>query len=284
VNSAQITPQQPGQIVEWMGVTPASGDSTAAKVPRSATGKFPVSARVIATGQTIPATNVWVTWADLTREDETPHMKPAADVIDPTGQVIGVNFSGKITWRYRCEPSEMFDQTQDIPNFAVVPSVPAPGVHPWTGYPLAPGAMISYDASRQVRVVMRSNDAPVQQALHSGTPDINSFPVDLIEGNDDPDMTGETVPYLPIGFTASMLDYDHPFIQIKHSLGASNPNATILKMAQFRQFARVLIKNKWHKCSSDELTEITFRLKRENGKWVDNGSTFKNGNSTFPPP
>ncbi len=285
ISPEAITPQGPKQLVEWVGAVPTAGAPYNGSVPRTSTGKYPVAIRLIATGQTTAATNVWVTWADLSPQDSTPLIRTPEDIINPTtGLIIGITFRGKISWRYVCQPDSMFDLNQDVPNFNLAPSVPAPGNHPWTGNALAPGASISYDASRQVRVIYKSNDSNVQQFLHVGTPDIMAYPSDPIEGNDDPDMVGETIPYLPQGTTAIMRDGDQPFVSLDHATGNGNPNATIFGLAQFKQFARIQIGSRWYKCSADELSEVTFKLKRDNGKWIDNGSIFVTGNSQFPPP
>lgn len=69
--------------------------------------------------------NVWVTWADLTLEDNTPKIQPPVD----NGQECILK--GKISYRYVCSPNAMFDKTQDISNLNLVPDPQAPsGNHP----------------------------------------------------------------------------------------------------------------------------------------------------------
>lgn len=292
INPDEITEHHANQLVEWVEAIPTSGAAHIGQVSRAITHKYPVSIRVIGTGQTIAPTNIWVTWAYLSAQSstdgQTPLIMAPQDVFSPPPNstvVVGYKFSGKLLWRYVCEPTEMFNFTSDVPNFNQAPTVPAPGIHPWTGASLSPGATLRYDASRQTRVVARSNDSGIDQLLHNGRPDIATYPSDPIEGNDDPDLGVETFPYQPLGTTAVLSDADYPNIELLNSTGSSNPNATIFELAQFRQFARVQIGTKWYLCSDYGLTELTRKLKRDNGRWIDDGSTFVPGNSsTFPPP
>ncbi|MEO8614909.1 MAG: hypothetical protein ABI600_07210, partial [Luteolibacter sp.] len=209
ISGDQITPQHPNQLVEWVGAVPISGNSPTAGIPRSATGKYPVSIRLRGTGQTTASTMVWVTWANLSAQSstqgQTPLMLAPQEIFDAppnSTTIIGYKFSGKIIWRYVCEPTEMFNLTSDVPNFNQAPTVPAPGIHPWTGASLSPGATLRFDASRQTRIVARSNDSGIDQLMHAGHPDIMAYPSDPIEGNDDPDLGAETFPYLPLGTPA----------------------------------------------------------------------------------
>jgi hypothetical protein len=292
ISGEEATPQHAKQLVEWVGAAPVFGYTPTAEISRSATGKYPVSIRLLGTGQTTASTMVWVTWAYLSAQSstdgQTPLMMAPQDVFSPppnSAVAVGYKFSGKLLWRYVCEPTEMFNLTSDVPDFTQAPTVPAPGIHPWTGASLAPGAALRYDASRQVRVVARSNDSTIDQLLHDGRPDIATYPSDAIEGNDDPDLGAETFPYQPLGTTAVLSDADYPNIELLNSIGSSNPSATIFELAQFRQFARVQIGAKWYLCSDYGLTELTRKLRRDNGRWIDDGSTFVPGNnSTFPPP
>jgi hypothetical protein len=281
LEDAWITPGDPNQLVEWVpGVGESNGGIRKWKVKRDATGKFPVKIRTIAKYGSEEAVkrNVWVTWANIATEDSTPQMLPA------TSDATQLTLKGKIKYRYTCLPAEMFDLTTDVPYLSGPFIVPPPGVHPWTGNSLAGGAGIRYDASRQFRVVCRSNVPAVQAALLVDHPDVPSYPTDLIEGNDDPDQSGELRPYLPQGTTAVMLDRDDPHLDLPHGLASATPQATAVQTAQFRQFARVQIGSKWYKCSDCFLSELTCKAKRENGKWIDDGSTFISGNGSFPPP
>jgi hypothetical protein len=81
-----------------------------------------------------------------------------------------------------------------------------------------------------------------------------------------------------------MTDFDTPYIVIPHSRGSATPNATVSQTAQFRQFARAELGARWYKCSDYVLSELHLKAKRENGKWIDDGSTFLLGNNPFPPP
>ena len=232
ISGDEITPQNANQLAEWVGAAPIAGTPLTARILRTSTGKYPVSIRLISTGQTTVATNVWVTWATLSTQSGTPFMMPPQDIFAEAPNqtvVIGCKFSGKLLWRYVCEPTEMFDLTSDVPNFNQAPTVPAPGIHPWTKASLAPGAALRYDASRQTRTVARSNDSDIDLALHDGKPDIMSYPENPIEGNDDPDLGAETFPYLPWGTTAILTDSDYPNIKLSHTTGSSNPNATIFE-------------------------------------------------------
>jgi Bacterial TSP3 repeat len=281
LEDAWITPGDSNQLVEWdPRVGETDGSVKKWKVKRDANGNFPVKIRTIAKygHEEVMKRNVWVTWANIATEDNTPKTLPA------TSDATELKLIGKIRYRYTCEPAEMFDLTTDVPYLSEPFSVPPPGVHPWSGNSLAGGAGIRYDASRQFRVVSKSNVPAVQSSLLIGHPDVLDYPVDLIEGNDDPDQSGELRPYLPQGTPAVMLDRDDPHLDLPHGLASATPQSTIVATAQFRQFARVQIGSRWYKCSDYFLSELVFKAKRDNGKWIDDDSTFTLGNGTFPPP
>jgi hypothetical protein len=191
-----------------------------------------------------------------------------------------------VKWEYKCEPKSMFDTTKEVPLLATKPAIPAPGGnHPWKKTPLSKGADMCYDATRQVRVVTRSNDAALNQALQIIGPDVANFPTDPVEGNDDPDTLRERHPFG--AYSGIMEDADYPDLLLRNSTASSNQNATIHSFAQFKQFARIQVGGRWFKCSAEDegLSELTFKLKRGDGKWVNDGSKFDLGNDgTFPPP
>lgn len=222
--------------------------------------------------------NIWVTWAEISTDSNTPKIQPSIS------SETELKLKGTVQYRYNCLPSEMFDLTTDVPDFSGPYSVGVPGIHPWTGTALLGGAGIKFDASRQFRVVLQSNIPAVQTSMQQNYPSVLSYPVDPIEGNDDPSQIGETPPYLPQGSTGVMLDLDDPSLTLPYSLGSASPQATITESAQFTEFARAQIGSKWYKCSDYFLSELLFKAKRENGKWIDNSSSFTLGNGAFPPP
>lgn len=177
----------------------------------------------------------------------------------------------------------MFDLSQDVPNFNLPPNPPAPGGnHPWTGSPLANGAAIQYDATRQVRAVLKSSDSGLLNSEHSVAPDILNYPTDISEGNDGPNMNLELMPYQnPTGSQAVMRDTDDPRYTLSHGNGLAD--ATFLLQAQFRQYARVQIAGKWYQCSDPELSDLKFKFRKTGGMWIDDGSSFVTGNGPFPP-
>lgn len=281
LEDAWITPGNPNQLVEW---DPAEGESDGGvkkwKVSRDAVGKKPVKIRTLAKygSEEAMKRNVWVTWATITTEDNTPLILP------PTSDATELILKGKILYRYTCLPTEMFDLTADVPYLSGPFSVPPPGIHPWSGLALSGGAGIRYDASRQFRVATKSNDPALHAFTQNAGPDVLNYPGDLIEGNDDPSISGETRPYLPLGTPAVMSDLDTPFFKLKHASGSATSAAVAAQTGQFREFARVQIGSRWYKCSDYFLSEVLFKAKRENNKWIDDGSTFVLGNGTFPPP
>ena len=282
LEEAWITPGDTNQLVEWdPAVGEGNGGVTKWKVKRDAAGKFPVKLRTIAKygHEEAKKLNVWTTWATLETTNQTPKMQT------PTSTQASLTLVGEIRFRYLCEPSEMFDLNNDVPDLSSPWNIPPPGGnHPWKGTPLSFGANIKFDASRQFRVISKSNDPTTHAALQAGGPDVPAYPADAVEGNDDPSQNGEVRPYDPPGITAKMTDFDTPFIELPHSRGTATPQATVSQTAQFKQFARVELGSRWYKCSDDFLSELQFKTKRENGKWIDDDSTFSVGNNSFPPP
>jgi hypothetical protein len=282
LEDAWLTPGDPNQLVEWdPSYGESNGDIRKWKVKRDATGKFPVKIRTIAKygNEQAVKRNVWVTWSTLELTDDTPKIQP------PASTQTSLTLTGEIRFRYLCEPSEMFDLNADVPNLHKPWDVPPPGGnHPWKGTPLALGAQIKYDATRQFRVVSKSNDPTTHADMQAEGPDVLDYPADSVVGNDDPSFIGEIRPYEPLGITAKMIDFDTPYIVIPHSRGSATPQATVSQIAQFKQFARVELGARWYKCSDSTLSELRLKAKRENEKWIDDESTFLLGNSPFPPP
>lgn len=276
ISGDEAAPQHANQLVEWVGAVPVSENPATAGIPRSATGKYPVSIRLLGTSQMTAATNVWVTWADLELQDNTPKMQPSID------DGIEFKLKAQISYRYTCHPNAMFDLSQDVPNFNLPPN-PAPGGnHPWTGNPLAAGAAIQYDATRQVRAVLKSSDSGLLNAQHAVVPDIPDYPTDISEGNDDPNMNLELMPYAgPVGIQAIMRDTDDPRYTLSHGDGLAD--ATFLLQAQFRQYARVQIAGKWYQCSDLNLSDLKFKFRKTAGLWTDDNSSFVTGNGPFTP-
>ena len=279
VTAEQITDGSAKQIVEWDGGEAVPSEPLKRKVKRNTPASHPVKIKAKQGGEVAVQMNVWVVWCTLEAIDGTPKMQNPVD----TG--TSLRLVGEIRFRYACEPTKMFDLKSDVPALNVPWDTTPPGTnHPWKNTPLAFGAEIKIDASRQFRVLSKSNDANTHAALQAAGPDITAYPQNSAEGNDDPSILGELRPYLPLGITARMADFDTPFVEIPHTRGSETPQATISELAQFRQFSRAEIGNRWYKISDFFLSEIYFKAKRENGKWVDNTSTFVLGNGQFPPP
>lgn len=276
----QIIPG-PNQIVEWDGGEELDPpDPLKRRVTRGVADKKEVKIKVKQGGAIADQMNVWVTWADLSLQDGTPEIQPSTDI----GGFFTLN--AKISYKYTCQPNAMFDLAQDIPDFNLLPAPSAPGGNQiWPSHePLANGAAIRYDATRQVRAVLKSSDSVVLdwQHGHEGYPDIPNYPTDIAEGNDDPNMGGEIMPYQGAeGIQGIMRDVDSPKYSLSHGDGL--PDATFLMAAQFRQYARVQIAGTWFRCSDLELSYLKLKFKKTNGKWADDNSSFVTGNGNSPP-
>ena len=269
------------KLLEWEGGE-AGSTADKRKVKRDTAGKTEVKIKVKQGGAVAAQMNVWVTWATLKNLEGPETRIPSVELVEG---MPGVKFRARVKWEYECEPRSMFVAREEVPLLAIPPGIPAPGGrHPWTAQPLSEGANMCYDASRQVRVVTRSNDLTLNQALQNGGPDVIDYPASSVEGNDDPNTDRERDPFGV--YSGIMEDADFPEFPLKDSTASSNPNAKILSVAQFKQFARFQVGGRWYKCSaeSEGLSTLTFKLKRTNAKWVDDGSTYILGNGVFPPP
>jgi len=289
-DAAWITPGDPNQLVEWdPGSSGSAGaDATRWKVPRAATGKFPVKIRTIAAYGPEEAykLNVWATWVNITdavTDGQTyPFMRNPSDTVDGDGHPV-LLLRGDAKYLFDCSPASMFDSAQDIPDLNELKTVDPPGgTQVWPPHAaLSRGAKFCFDPSRQVRVVKKSSDPDVLSSLQAAGADISAYPTNPVEGNDDPTVVGEGFPY---GSSPTLMtDVDEPRMEIPHALGPNG--ATVLELAQFQEFARVQIGSMWYVCSDYHTEEVTFKIKKVADKWQDDGSTFVTGNSsTFPPP
>ncbi|MEO6473614.1 hypothetical protein, partial [Luteolibacter sp.] len=274
ISGDQITPQHPSQLVEWVGASPNG------TVPRSATGKYPVSIRLIGTGQTTAATNVWVTWAEKQLLD-SPTITTKGDLNPAEYQI-----KGKIAFTFTFEPAGMFDLNADIPDLSVPWDTQSPEVanqfHPWKiTEPLIAGAVCRYDVSRKVRVKFETSNHPALDG--EMLPQILSFPAGLI-GNDDSDWAAQVPPYDKTfttssgyvqGEVAHSRDQDSPQFVLPHAKGVDGD--TFKMHADFVEFVRIELGTKAYMASDTYESKLTFGFKKDNGKWTDDSSTFEPG-------
>ena len=73
--------------------------------------------------------------------------------------------------------------------------------------------------------------------------------------------------------------WDFPQLPVAHSKGAAN-NEIELRL-HFREFTRLEIEGTWFRISDYYLWRIHLKLRKTNGKWVNNGTTKALDNNGF---
>jgi hypothetical protein len=153
------------------------------------------------------------------------------------------------------------------------------------GGALAGGADHRWDMSRQRRlrnldpaglvpaVIAVRNAAGGQGCLHN----VSAFPAEPEVGNDDAAPTDENNdPYAGGGVITSD---DSPTRIYPHSVGADGD--TIEQHLQFREFARLEFHRTWWRVSHAVPWRVHYRVIRNAGQWVDNGTDAAADNAGF---
>jgi hypothetical protein len=109
---------------------------------------------------------------------------------------------------------------------------------------------------------------------------------DPVLGNDDVTTSDErNNPYIAssdannshaIGETSSS---DIPRLVMRHSTGV-NGNTFELRY-HFGEFLRLLIGNKWYRCSNRVDWRVHYKVQKQNGMWIDHGSVMAPDNTGF---
>ena len=275
--TATITPSDSTTLatIDWSGATENSSNPLQATVSKSAATKHII--QITSGGAVLKELRVWVVWAEITTTQVAIlYHEPVA--INAPGTDIGASIDGGYAFTHTIQPASIITDT-NRPNFSGSKTTNPPGGnHPIFGDPLADGADMKWDNSRQIRAkIINPNNISDADRLQPPVPASGiSYPSNEVEGNDDSTNEEETNdPYNADVLTGVDLASEG----IKHTAG-SNGNTFELRL-HFKEFTRLEIEGTWHRISDYKLWRIHFKFKKVNGKWVNDSSIQALNNDDF---
>ena len=220
---------------------------------------------------------IWAVFASA-RVTGGPTVQPPTT--DATNLTIDTDahFSGTI------HPASIITDA-DRPALDGTNQVPPPGGTNVCGGALSGGADHRWDMSRQRRLVNidPAGLVPTVMAVRTAAGgqgclhNVSAFPVEPEIGNDDAAPTDENNdPYAGGGVITSD---DSPTRIYPHAVG--NDGDTIEQHLQFREFARLEFHRTWWRVSHAVPWRVHYRVIRNAGQWVDNGTDAAADNAGF---
>jgi hypothetical protein len=274
--------------INWDGATESANNPLVATVSKSSAAKNVVKIKY--SGNTIKELRVWVVWATITSSLDFPITPISGTSGNPAGPANGIE--GGYNFTHTIQPSTIITDS-NRPDFCGNPNpltcvtnmtAPTGTNHPIQGTSLSGGANKKWDASRQIRFkILNPNNISYNDTSFStfgGMPsDLLSYPSDNAEGNDDANQGDEIIELYTQAKSGIILSQDTPPTAINARAGIDGN--TFESRLQFREFTRLEIQGVWHRISDFYEWKFHRKLKKDNGKWVNDNSILALGNSGF---
>ncbi|NJK91146.1 MAG: hypothetical protein HC904_04505 [Blastochloris sp.] len=292
-------------LLEWEGGEAVPNEPLKRRVKRDTTGKTVVKVKVKNGGQEAAKVNVWVIWSSGQKAADRPIQTGATSIQTGDGTTgSGIVIDGGYDFKFTISPASIItdydhpDLTGSNSHKGATIDPPGAGtLHFIFATDLKGGANTKWDVSRRIKAKVlnphlygkdKLDVVPGvlwdKQPIASDLP--VSFPSDDRIGNDDTTPSDEeNNPYAAstkshnnhgIGEITST---DAPNHLLRHSTGSDGQ--TFELRYHFGEFARVMIGNRWYRCSDFFDWRAHFKLKRQTGTWVDDGSSVALDNSGF---
>ncbi|HKU97778.1 MAG TPA: hypothetical protein VJR58_20985 [Vineibacter sp.] len=266
------TPRMRSKLVWEGGGTAVTGDPLSVTVPKTGFAKTEVRIKVGGIQQA--DLRVWVVWATITTTD----VPIAYSEVNVGGGKTGGFITGGFNFFHTIRPASIITDA-DRPDLSGPKTTNPPGGnHPLFGVPLASGATLKWDSSRQIKTKVL-NPASIANADFTQPPPMATaaFPTNDVEGNDDRSVGDENNnPYTNGGI---LNGFDSPAVGIAHS--AASNNDTFEWRMHFREFARVELAGTWVRISDFFPWRIHLRFKKTGGKWVNDSTAKATDNAGF---
>ncbi|HSK74638.1 MAG TPA: hypothetical protein VK892_23260 [Pyrinomonadaceae bacterium] len=264
--------------IDWEGATESPSNPLQATLSKSTASKNIVKIKY--RGSVIKELRVWVVWSEISSTSIALVIFPT-NTGDPLGAAIGA--TGGYDFTHRIQPTEITDVNEaNRPDFSGARTNPPGGTHPVYGVPLAGGANMKWDNSRQIRfkILNPNNISYLDTGFYDlGYPsNLLSYPASDVEGNDD-STTGDPENNDPYSNGGVLTGTDSPQFAVAHRAGV-NGN-TFEFRAHFREFTRLEIEGEWHRISDFYLWRIHFKFQKNNGFWTDAGTVKALDNAGF---
>ncbi len=273
VVSPSVAPTDPavaGLVWSGPGVTPDPSNPLQAEVDRTAARR-----RVRATlGTSSASTTLWSVFATISATNgPAPTFSSDAAGARPGGNA---DFSATIF------PGTILTDP-DRPDLDGANDTDPPGGNHWTGAPLSDGADHHWDFSRKMRtkVINPAGIADAAWARPGGlVPTFlanrpAAYPTPWEEGNDDRSTGDETNEPA----TSAMTSTDDPGFTFIHAAGADGDTFEV--RMHFLEFVRLELDHAWWVPSHMSPWRVHLRIRRDAGRWVDDGTDAAADNSGF---
>lgn len=294
---------------EWGGGEAVPEKPLKRRIKRGSADKNEITIKAKGSGTVIRKLIVWIVWVTGAKVGETPIATNVKDVATetPAGNPPkyfgpGIEISGRYNFKFTITPASIITDPDhpdfDVPNTYEKKTIDPPGgdLKHLFGGDLKKGANYKWDVSRRVKVKVLNphlyKPGDLWSLLNGGTLWDNqpkaenepaTYPGDARVGNDDHSVTDErNNPYVAasdaskdenkthaIGEIAST---DAPTLLMRNTTGVDGEKFEI--RFHFGEFVRLLIGNKWYRCSDWLDWRIHFKIKRQNGSWVDDASVM----------
>jgi len=279
-------------LITWEGATKIS--ATQATVPKDQPAEHSIQIKL--GSSVLKRLKVWSVWAN--NISMNPHPGSNSNGIEiGYGNVVnndstsdsGLYIYGGYTFKYEIEPISILSTSagSNIPNLTGINQTSPPGGFHWSGLPLSQGVSSGpnkkWDVSRQIKVKLLnpanypSSQLSTPQSFWTAIPNLNIYPEDPVEGNDDA-VPEANDPYA-IATLGVLNSYDRPFLGIQNATGSDGDTFEIRH--HFREFVRLEIENDWYLISDYQLWRVHMRWIRNAGSWSDNNSFQEANNQDF---
>jgi hypothetical protein len=266
------------------------------QVSRSAPEKVEVRLKS-PNGKTIDEMYVWIVWATaeltITEESFRPEVFPR---LTDEVNISGFQFRAGAKVKFTISPNTLFADTDDIPDLKGPNESDPPGgdlKHVVTDMPLAQGATMKWDVSRQVSATIKNQhlfgkryfphiDGTLYDAQPVESDNPAEFPSEKLIGNDDAGVDDESNdPYQEN--TDPDLEHEKGDVAVIDTVIAqfgtpSDPfTAEYEELLNFNEFLRLEINGKWYLISPFE--QWFFRLKaiKRGQSWFESEDESKSG-------
>ena len=294
---ANLDPSDSCDAITWEAsggtiTSPGVGsDKCTAKVSRDVSKKVLVSIKC--KDDTLWEGIVWIVWSTIAAT-------PKSDEITDSGTSLNIKMG--YDFEHTISPAEITDDTKDVPDLkGSGVAVPPPGGLNYKGDALTGGANKKWDVSRAIRQKFINpsgiplSDIPGDPSFHTTYPDypnttdgdgrpggagaISADMVPLV-GNDDASTLDpeDNDPYTAPN-KGKLTGEDKPNRVMLHSKGANGD--TVEWRLHFIEFTRLDIGGTWYRISDDFPWRLHFKMKKDSGKWTNDGSSKALNNSGF---
>ena len=237
---------------------------------------------------------MWIIWSTITVTATRPVTTRAICSARPPIRRVGLMITAGIDHRFTITPAAIITDA-DRPALHCRKNVPVPGAetrHVLNGQPLGPGALLMWDASRQIQVKVLNprlytaaqiGTVAVGSRVLKGQPQAVTIPEFLPDndaiGNDDTSICDEDNDPYEAPNRGAVTGMDNASWSMLDATGADGDTFEV--RLHFREFMRVNLGNTWFRASDFSPWRFHTRFIRVAREWTDNVSDIAPNNAGF---